>query len=203
MRIHLLSVFLAVTFVTSASTQAPAPASTASTPKPARINRAIELFEQGQPVYYDTAGVGGYENGKKYAQTAGDYINYEMEHGSFDFTALREFMRGLADGGPTKSGHRTPAVIVTLPILGLDETSLRANYWVIHQTLAAGVHGILLCHARSPEAAKLMVEAARYPFAPKAEDSIRDSAAAAARDSRHRSGASPGPSTSARQMSGR
>ena len=160
MRIPLLTVFVAALLLTFVSAQAP--------PKPTRINKAIELLEQGQPVYYDTAGVGGYENGKKYAATAGDYINYEMEHGSFDFTALREFMRGLVDGGPTKSGHRTPAVIVTLPILGLDETSLRANYWVIHQTLAAGVHGILLCHARVPEAAKLMVEAARYPFAPKA-----------------------------------
>jgi 4-hydroxy-2-oxoheptanedioate aldolase len=136
----------------------------AQTPK--RINRAIELLEQGQPVYY-TNGRGGYEEGKKLAQTPSDYINYEMEHGAFDMTALREFMRGLVDGGPTKSGHRTPAVIVTLPVLGLDEPSMRANYWVVQQVLAAGVHGILLCHARSPEAAKVMVEASRYPFAEK------------------------------------
>jgi 4-hydroxy-2-oxoheptanedioate aldolase len=133
---------------------------------PIRINRAIELLEQGQPVYY-TNGRGGYEEGKKLAQTPSDYINYEMEHGAFDMTALREFMRGLVDGGPTKSGHRTPAVIVTLPVLGLDEPSMRANYWVVQQVLAAGVHGILLCHARSPEAAKVMVEASRYPFAEK------------------------------------
>jgi len=135
--------------------------------RPARINKAIELLEQGQPVYYATSR-GGYEEGKKLAQTPADYINYEMEHGSFDMTALRQFMRGLVDGGPTKSGHRTPAVIVTLPVLGLDEPSMRANYWVVQQVLAAGVHGILLCHARSPEAVRVMVEAARYPFAPKA-----------------------------------
>ena len=55
------------------------------------------------------------------------------------------------DGGPTPTGHRTPAVIVTLPVLGLDEASMRANYWVIHQVLAAGVHGILLCHTCGPE----------------------------------------------------
>ena len=101
------------------------------------------------------------------AQTPSDYINYEMEHGAFDMSALREFMRGLVDGGPTKSGHRTPAVIVTLPVLGLDEPSMRANYWVVQQVLAAGAHGVLLCHARSPEAARVMVEASRYPFAPK------------------------------------
>ncbi len=136
--------------------------------KPTRINKAIELLEQGQPgVLRDGAAGAGYEDGKKMAQTPSDYINYEMEHGAFDMSALREFMRGLVDGGPTKSGHRTPAVIVTLPVLGLDEPSMRANYWVVQQVLAAGAHGVLLCHARSPEAARVMVEASRYPFAPK------------------------------------
>jgi 4-hydroxy-2-oxoheptanedioate aldolase len=142
----------------------------AGTATPKRINKAIELLEQGQPVYYATARAGaGYEDGKKMAQTPSDYINYEMEHGAFDMSALRQFMRGLVDGGPTKSGHRTPAVVVTLPVLGLDEPSMRANYWVVQQVLAAGVHGVLLCHARSPEAARVMVEASRYPFAPKVE----------------------------------
>ena len=134
--------------------------------KPSRINRAIQMLEQGQPVYY-TQTNGGYDEGKKLAQTPSDYITYEMEHGAFDIPALRSFMRGLVDGGPTPTGHRTPTVIVTLPVLGLDEASMRANYWVVHQVLAAGVHGILLCHTRVPEAARLLVEAARYPFAPK------------------------------------
>jgi 4-hydroxy-2-oxoheptanedioate aldolase len=146
-------------------------------PKPKRINRAIEMLEMGQPIYYTqyapnpgAAGVmSPYETGKKMAQTPADYITYEMEHGSLDFTALRAFMRGLVDGGPTKTGHRTPAVIVTLPILGLDEAHMKANLWVVQQTLASGVHGILLCHARSPEAVRVLVEASRYPFAePKA-----------------------------------
>jgi 4-hydroxy-2-oxoheptanedioate aldolase len=132
---------------------------------PHRINRAIELLEQGQPVYY-TSATGGYEEGLELAGTESDYINYEMEHGAFDISALRGFMQGLVDAGPTRSGHRTPAVVVTLPVLGLDETSMRANYWVVHQVLAAGVHGILLCHARDPEAARVFVESARYPFAP-------------------------------------
>ena len=33
-------------------------------------------------------------------------------------------------------------------------------------SVAAGAHGILLCNAESPEAAKIMIEASRYPFAP-------------------------------------
>ena len=79
------------------------PLAAQTAPKPKRINRAIEMLEQGQPIYYSQTNAGGYENGKKMAQTKADYITYEMEHGSFDFTALREFMRGLVDGGPTRT----------------------------------------------------------------------------------------------------
>ena len=134
--------------------------------KPKRINRAIELLEAGQPIYY-TGGRGGYEEGKKMSATKADYINYEMEHGAFDIKELRDFMRGLVDAGPTRTGHRTPAVIVTLPILGKDLAAMKANTWVVQQVLASGVHGILLCHAESPEAIREFVEASRYPFAEK------------------------------------
>ncbi len=75
-------------------------------------------------------------------------------------------MRGLVDGGPTRSGHRTPAVIVTLPIDGTDEHAVRANGWMIKQVLAAGVHGLLLCHVESAEAVRAFVEASRYSFNP-------------------------------------
>ncbi|MBI1356343.1 MAG: hypothetical protein GC160_18535 [Acidobacteria bacterium] len=143
---------------------AASPSSAAGSWKPKRVNKAIELLEAKQPIYY-TGGHGGYEEGKASAQTYADYINYEMEHGALDFTALRAFMKGLVDGGPTKSGHRTPAVICTLPVLGVDEMHMRANFWVVQQTLACGVHGILLCHARDPEAIKWMVRASRYPHA--------------------------------------
>ncbi len=159
----------ALSLFVAAFAAGPSTAQDSSARAPKRINRAIELLEQGQPVYYTTA-IGGYERGLELANTESDYINYEMEHGVFDIPALREFMRGLVDGGPTASGHRTPAVIVTLPVLGLDETSIRANYWVIHQVLGAGVHGILLCHTRDPNAARLFVEASRYPFAPTVAD---------------------------------
>jgi 4-hydroxy-2-oxoheptanedioate aldolase len=74
-------------------------------------------------------------------------------------------MRGLVDGGPTKSGHRTPAVIATLPVLGVDEQHMKANFWVAQQAIATGIHGVLLCHARSPEAVRVFVQALRYPHA--------------------------------------
>lgn len=131
------------------------------------VNRVIDLWLKGQPVYYTGQGAGDYEAGKRLAHTKADYIDYNLEHGALDFTKLREFMRGLKEAGPTRTGHPTPVVIATLPIQGTAD-AVRANAWMIQQALATGIHGILLCNAESPEAVKAMIEASRYPFAPEA-----------------------------------
>jgi 4-hydroxy-2-oxoheptanedioate aldolase len=139
----------------------------AQAPKPRRINRAIELLAQGQPIYYtgSHAGTAGsYEQGMKDAQTYADYLSYDMEHAPFDIKGLAEYMRGLVAGGPTKSGHRTPAVIVNVPVNGLDEATVRANAWMFNQVLATGVHGILLTHADTPGAVRAFVESVRLPI---------------------------------------
>ena len=157
-----------------AATQGPAPTPAPRAPQNAaapaatgkRINRAIEVLKSGQPVYYQQISGGGYEQGKALQATKADYILYDMEHGPFDIMELRGFMRGLVDAGPTRTGHRTVPVIVTLPATGTDINSMKANAWMIQQVLAAGIHGILLCQAESPEAVKAFIEATRYPFAP-------------------------------------
>jgi 4-hydroxy-2-oxoheptanedioate aldolase len=131
-----------------------------------RINRAIELLQQDQAIYYTghhTGHVLTYEEGRKDAHTWADYINVGMEHGSFDLAGLEAYMRGLVDGGPTRSGHRTPAVVVELPVNGLDERMVRDNAWQVRQILGRGVHGLLLCQAEEPDAVRVFVEAARYP----------------------------------------
>jgi 4-hydroxy-2-oxoheptanedioate aldolase len=129
-----------------------------------RINKALELIAQKQPVFNVGARGRGYEAGREMAKTWADMITYDMEHGAFDINGLREFMRGLVAGGPTNSGHRTPAVVVTMPMDAADEAMVRANSWVIKQVLASGVHGMILCHAETPGAVKAFVEYSRYPF---------------------------------------
>src|SRR5256712_10927106 len=138
----------------------------AQAPKAKRINKVIELWQQKEPVYFTGPheGIAGtYEQGMKDAQTYADYISYDMEHAPFDVKGLAEYMRGLAAGGPTKSGHRTPAVIVNVPVNGTDEATVRANAWMFQQVLATGVDGILLCHADAPGARRAVVEAGRFP----------------------------------------
>ena len=131
-----------------------------------RINRAIELLQQGQAIYYDGAHTGHvltHAQGVEDAHTWADYINVGMEHGAFDMAGLAHYLRGMVDGGPTHSGHRTPAVTVEAPVNGINEAEVRANAWQFRQILGRGVHGILLCQAETASAVRAFVESCRYP----------------------------------------
>ena len=129
-----------------------------------RINRVIELIESGEPVYYTGIGELTYENGLKQASTWADFLITDFEHHAFDVAGLTAFMKGLVDAGPTKAGHRTPAVISTLPSNCRTIEEVRANAWQIRQVLSAGVHGILHTHARQADAGRAFIEECRYPF---------------------------------------
>jgi 2-keto-3-deoxy-L-rhamnonate aldolase RhmA len=157
-----------------------------------RINRAVELLQQGQAIYYDGPHSGHvltYEQGLHDGGTWADYINVGMEHGCFDMTGLAEYMRGMVAAGPTRSGHRTPAVVVEAPVNGTDEANVRFNAWQFRQILGRGVHGILLCQAETADAARAFVEACRYPHnlngvdasLPSPEDRLRGAERQAAR----------------------
>jgi 4-hydroxy-2-oxoheptanedioate aldolase len=134
-----------------------------------RINRAIELLAQDQAIYYVGAHTGHVltrGQGREDAHTWADYINVGMEHGAFDMTGLGEYMQGLVEGGPTRSGHRAPAVIVEAPVNGIDEANVRFNAWQFRQILGRGAHGVLLCQAERAGAVRAFVEACRYPHQP-------------------------------------
>lgn len=130
----------------------------------ARVNRLIELLEQDQPTFGERAPALTHAAGVTAAQTPYDYLIVEFEHQPFDIGGLRAFMRGLVDGGPTRSGHRTPPVVATLPATGVSADVVRANAWQLAHVLAAGVHGIILCHAEVAEAAQVLVNHVRYPI---------------------------------------
>src|SRR6195256_1425068 len=131
-----------------------------------RINRAIELLAQDQPIYYSGGHTGHVltpAQGREDAHIWADYINVGMEHGAFDMAGLAAYLGGMAEGGPTRSGHRTPSVIVEAPVNGTDEANVRHNAWQFRQILGRGVHGILLCQAETVDAGRAFIEACRYP----------------------------------------
>lgn len=131
-----------------------------------RINRCIELLEQDQAIWYEGPHSGhvlSRAQGATDAASWADYINVGMEHGAFDMAGLAEYMAGMVDAGPTRSGHRTPAVIIEAPVNGIDAVHVRTNAWQFRQLLARGVHGILLCQTETADAARAFVESCRYP----------------------------------------
>jgi len=131
-----------------------------------RINRCIELLLQDVAIYYDGPHSGHvltHAQGVVDAATWADYMNVGMEHGAFDMAGLAEYMRGMVEAGPTRSGHRTPAVIVEAPVNGIDAAHVRYNAWQFRQILGRGAHGILLCQAESADAVRAFVESCRYP----------------------------------------
>jgi 4-hydroxy-2-oxoheptanedioate aldolase len=137
--------------------------------KPRRVNKVIELLEDGQPAFFTNSGMrpgmDAYAQGRKMAKTYCDLIIYGLEHGPLDFTDFVNFMCGLKDGGPTASGHVTPTVIVEVPCLGWTEEYALANSWIIANLLDLGAHGVHICHARDPGAIEVHCQiAARYPF---------------------------------------
>ena len=128
--------------------------------KPRRVNKVIELWEDGQPIYYASRNQFGtyetaadaYAAGKRAAKTYADAINWNLEQGPLDFTVFDAFMRGLRDGGPTKSGHATPAVYVLPPCTGVSAEYALANSWILSNFLNMGAHGFQICHASDPGA---------------------------------------------------
>ena len=122
-----------------------------------RINRAIELCRRTRRSITRSPHSGHvltYAQGREDAGTWADYMNVGMEHGSFDMTGLADYMRGMVDAGSTRSGHRTPAVIVEAPVNGTDEAHCAFDSWQFRQTLGRGVHGILFCQAETLDAVR-------------------------------------------------
>jgi 4-hydroxy-2-oxoheptanedioate aldolase len=129
-----------------------------------RINKLIDLIESGQQIYISHPDELSFQCGKEMASTWADLLLVDFEHHYFDVNGLNEFMKGLKAGGPTKSGHLTPAVITTLPSNATTVNEVLANAWQSRHVLSTGVHGILNTHTRSAEAVSAFVATCRYPF---------------------------------------
>ena len=70
-----------------------------------RVNRAIELLEGRHTLIYGGSGDLSFEGGVNACHTDNDFLLLEQEHAPMNIPGVREFMRGLAAAGHTKSGH--------------------------------------------------------------------------------------------------
>ena len=114
--------------------------------KPKRINKMIELLEAGQPYTTSAWKASGMRKGKSWPRigTISSSTRWSM---GFEPTCCVSSCRDswMADHKerPSDSDRdRHPAGA------GADEQTVKNNHWVIEQILSAGVHGMMLCHAR-------------------------------------------------------
>ena len=138
-------------------------------PTTTRYNKAIQLLEEGKPVF----GTGLIWNGNLdemtyFADSDYDLVMIEMEHEGLSFNNLRTSLQFLlnrkrvADGGGLQAD---PTPIVRIP-----PNTREQNQWVIKQALDTGVYGLILPHLDTVEGAMSAVRAARYPQVPGVAD---------------------------------
>ncbi len=129
-----------------------------------RLNKVIELLEQGQVVFGGgMVWTGNIDEAMAFADMGYDFIIFEMEHEGFSFPNLRLSLQFLLDRKRIAAkGSLQPDVV---PLVRIPPNAREHNQWVIKQALDSGVYGLVLPHLDTVEQARAAVVASRYPQA--------------------------------------
>lgn len=150
-------VVVASSLIFAALSLSPVPAQAAD----ARLNRMIELWEQGKPAIGAFARFRDGDAAIYYAQSQFDFVIFDMEHGATDFTQYKTFLQFMVDKAQLlKKGNLQPNVT---PLARIPSNGSEKNQWVIKQTLDAGAFGLMSPHIRNVEEARALVANSRYP----------------------------------------
>ena len=126
-----------------------------------RLNRMIELWEQGKPAFGSFARFRDAGGAQYYAGSQQDFVIFDLEHGPADFGELRIFLQFMLDRGALlKKGNLQPDVV---PLARIPSNGAERNQWVIKQVLDMGVYGLMSPHIPTPEDAHALVANSRYP----------------------------------------
>lgn len=126
-----------------------------------RLNRMIELWEQGKPAFGSFARMRDPDAAMYYAGLPLDFVIFDMEHGAADFNQFRTFLQSMIDRGRI---HRKGNLQQDVTPLGrIPSNGSEKNQWVIKQTLDAGAFGLMAPHIRNVEEARALVANSRYP----------------------------------------
>ena len=134
-----------------------------------RYNKAIQLLEEGKPVF----GTGLIWNGNLdemtyFADSDYDLVMIEMEHEGLSFNNLRTSLQFLLNRKRVSDAGSLQAD--PTPVVRIPPNTREQNQWVIKQALDTGVYGLILPHLDTVEGAMSAVRAARYPQVPGAAD---------------------------------
>ncbi len=134
-----------------------------------RYNKAIQLLEEGKPVF----GTGLIWNGNLdemtyFADSDYDLVMIEMEHEGLSFNNLRTSLQFLLNRKRVAGADSLQAD--PTPVVRIPPNTREQNQWVIKQALDTGVYGLILPHLDTVEGAMSAVRAARYPQVPGVAD---------------------------------
>ena len=139
-------------------------------PHKPKLNRLIQLLEEGKPAFGTHVSNGNLDE-ISHAATAGyDFVFIENEHVGMDFSQLRVSLqfflnrRSILEQGSLQANPT--------PLVRVAPNTEEMNQWVLKQTLDHGVYGALLPKVESVEAARAAVLACRYPQKRGAEHSL-------------------------------
>lgn len=126
-----------------------------------RLNKAIELLENGDPAFGLLSFDYSLNNARSLARSGLDFVIIDMEHAPFDVERLRLFLLGMTDKRAiAEKGNLQPDVvpIVRIPATGKEDFLAQAK-----QVLDVGAFGVMYPSISTKEEAKLAVRATRYP----------------------------------------
>lgn len=129
--------------------------------KNVRLNRTIELLEQGKPTFGIFSKDRSLDNARELAKSDLDFIIIDMEHGPFNTETLRSFLLGMTDKRALlEKGNLQPNVtpIVRVPSNGREQLQFLAK-----QVLDVGAFGVMFPYVCNKEEALNAIRSVRYP----------------------------------------
>ncbi|MBI5876633.1 MAG: aldolase [Chloroflexi bacterium] len=134
-----------------------------------RLNKVIEVMEQGKVAFVPLGTAGSIGEAQWFADSPYDGVIYDMEHNPYNPETLRLTLQFMLSRRQIAERGIAPAVapMVRIPVNGREN-----NNWIIKQVLDIGVFGILLPMINTPDDALSALMAARYIQAQGAPDRL-------------------------------
>ena len=130
-------------------------------PTAVRLNRLIELFEQGKPAFGIFVSDPSVRKAVNLATSELDFVIVDMEHAPLDFDRLEAFLASFVDRRSLATkGNLQPDVV---PIVRLAPYGREKLHFTIKQALDLGAYGLMLPFVETADQALSIVRAARYP----------------------------------------
>lgn len=130
-------------------------------PTAVRLNRVIDLFEQGKPAFGIFVSDPTVRKAVNLATSDLDFVIVDMEHAPLDFDRLEAFLASFVDRRALATkGNLQPDVV---PFVRLAPYGREKLHFTIKQALDLGAYGLMLPYVENAEQALSVVRGARYP----------------------------------------